>query len=87
MWSPTDLVTPEGHKMARESLQLLLTLLPPGCRRQLQLLLRFMYKAAANQRLQLSEVTPGRELVSGLMTVVMVYRSLVLLLCLCGRLY
>ncbi|XP_043216683.1 uncharacterized protein LOC122378981 isoform X1 [Amphibalanus amphitrite] len=57
-----DLVTAEGHKMARESLQLLLTLLPPGCRRQLQLLLRFMYKAAANQRLQLSHLVSGREL-------------------------
>lgn len=49
--------TAVGHRLARECLQLLLSLLPPANRRQLQLLMRFMQLAAGNNQLQLVDST------------------------------
>ena len=46
-------MTPEGKAMAIELLQLLTLLLPPDRRRKLHLILRFMAKVSANERLLL----------------------------------
>lgn len=59
----TDLITPEGKAMAIELLQLLTLLLPPDHRRKLHLILRFMAKVSANEKLVLDSNIPIRTLV------------------------
>lgn len=53
VFSCSGLVTAGGKAMAIELLQLLTLLLPPDQRRKLHLLLRFMAKVSANQKLLL----------------------------------
>lgn len=62
----TGLLTPEGKHMAIELLQLLTLLMPPDRRRKLHLLLRFMAKASANEKLVLDPEVPLKTLVSKL---------------------
>ncbi|XP_046650662.1 DEP domain-containing protein 1B-like isoform X3 [Daphnia pulicaria] len=56
------LVTQAGKTMAIELLQLLTLLLPPDRRRKLHLLLRFMTKVSANDRLVLDPIIPMKTL-------------------------
>lgn len=62
----SGLVTPAGKAMAIELLQLLTLLLPPDRRRKLHLLLRFMAKVSANQRLILDPEIQMKTLVKQL---------------------
>lgn len=57
------LLTTEGKQMAIELLQLLTLLMPPDLRRKLHLLLRFMAKASANEKLVLDPEVPLKTLV------------------------
>ena len=58
-----DVLTPEGKAMAIEILQLLTLLLPPDRRRKLHLILRFMAKVSANEKLALDSEIPIKTLV------------------------
>lgn len=56
-------MTPEGKRMAISAFRLLTLLLPPSQRKHLQLLLRFMSKAARNEKLMLDVAVSTRALV------------------------
>lgn len=64
-------MTKAGKAMAIGLLQLLTLLLPPDRRRKLHLLLRFMGKVSANERLVLDPVIRMKTLVSS----VFIYRN------------